>query len=66
MRAKAYLVQESNGVWYAKYLNAENQWTKRSLETRKKSVARIKFGEFLTELDKADARRIEPIKFGDA
>ena len=66
MRAKAYLVQESNGVWYAKYLNTETQWTKRSLETRKKSVARIKFGEFLTELDKADASRIEPMKFGSA
>src|SRR6266498_470181 len=66
MRAKAYLVQESNGVWYAKYLNAENQWTKRSLQTRKKAVARIKFGEFLTELNKAEARRVEPIKFGGA
>ena len=43
-RSRIYLVQESNGVWYAKYLNAENQWTKRSLETRKKSVAQIKFG----------------------
>src|SRR5436189_1993211 len=66
MRAKAYIVQESNGVWYAKYLNAENQWTKRSLQTRKKAVARIKFGEFLTELNKAEARRVEPIKFGGA
>ena len=66
MKAKAYLVQESNGVWYAKYLNAENQWTKRSLQTRKKAVARIKFGEFLTELNKAEARRVEPIKFGGA
>ena len=66
MRAKAYLILEPNGVWYAKYLNADNQWTKRSLQTRKKSVARIKFGEFLKELDTADAQRIEPIKFGGA
>ena len=38
MRAKAYLIQESNGVWYAKYLNSENSWTKRSLHVTKKSV----------------------------
>ena len=41
MRARAYLVQESNGIWYAKYLN-DNRWTKQSLHVTKKSVARIK------------------------
>ena len=66
MRAKAYLVQESNGIWYAKYLNPDNRWTKRSLHVTKKSVARIKFGEFLEELEKPDAGHIEPINFGNA
>ena len=66
MRAKAYLVLESNNMWYAKYLNADDKWTKRSLHTAKKSVARIKFGEFLEELDKADVRRVQPINFGNA
>jgi hypothetical protein len=58
MRARAYLVQESNGIWYAKYLNPDNRWTKQSLHVTKKSVARIKFGEFLEELDKTDAGHI--------
>ncbi len=66
MRAKAYLVKEGNGVWYAKYLNEENHWTKRSLEVTKKSIAKIKFGDFLEKLDKAENRRLEPIKFENA
>jgi hypothetical protein len=44
VRARAKLVQESNGIWYAKYLNPDNRWTKRSQYVTKKSVARIKFG----------------------
>ena len=36
----------------------------RSLQTRKRLVARIKFGEFRKELDGSDARLIEQIKFG--
>ncbi len=62
----AYLIQEANGRFYAKY-QRHGKWTKKSLNTTKRVLAQRRFGAFLKQQEEQELlySEITPVPLDD-